>query len=231
MSRSPPRRETLPPSWSCALPDRSANRSRASRKAAPGSPPVDEGAKHAMCRATVEQCKRVRGVSGAFGGPASSTRPRSARSRLCLFREFGPCRKQHPRLIESAARLLGHVAAVVGLRAVRLREPVKVFGIGHCWPDRKGNRPRLPSGGGRTAGAFGGLLNQPSSDGEKANAAARNSFQRQFEVDHRRPAALPCPNRDQAGCWRPARARRPYVCCYCFACQCFTGWVPPPVGA
>jgi len=45
--------------------------------------------------------------------------------------------------------------------------------------------------GGRTAGAFGGLLNQPSSDGEKGNAAARNSFQRQFEVDHRRPAALP----------------------------------------
>ena len=67
---------------------------------------------------------------------------------------FGPCRcKQHPGLIESTVWLLDHVATVIGLRAVRLREPVKVFGIGHCWPDRK-DRPRLPSGGGRTAGAF-----------------------------------------------------------------------------
>ena len=52
-----------------------------------------------------------------------------------------------------------------------------MFRFGHCWPDRKGNRPRLPLGGvWGTAGAFGVLLNQPSSDGEHDNAAARNSF-------------------------------------------------------
>ena len=54
-------------------------------------------------------------------------------------------------------RLLGHVAAVVGLRAVRPREPVKVVRIGHCWHNRKGSRtPASFGGGGRTAGAFGG---------------------------------------------------------------------------
>ena len=62
------------------------------------------------------------------------------------------------------------------MRAVRLREPVWLFRFGHCWPDRKGNRPRLPWGVWGTAGAFGVLLNQPSSDGEHDNAAARNSF-------------------------------------------------------
>ena len=73
---------------------------------------------------------------------------------------------------------------------------------------QKREGPRRPSGGGRTAGASGGLLNQPSSDGENGNAAARNSFQRQFEVDHRRPAALPCPqprsSRMLAACTRAA---------------------------
>ena len=45
-------------------------------------------------------------------------------------------------------------------------------------------RPRLPSGGGgRTAGAFLGLLNQPSSDGETGNATSRNSFLRLFKID------------------------------------------------
>ena len=45
-------------------------------------------------------------------------------------------------------------------------------------PIAKENRPRLPSGGGRTAGAFRGLLNQPSSDGEKGNAIGVVSFRR-----------------------------------------------------
>ena len=46
-----------------------------------------------------------------------------------------------------------------------------------------GPTPRLPSGGGRTAGAFLGLLNQPSSDGETGNATSRNSFLRLFKID------------------------------------------------
>ena len=62
----------------------------------------------------------------AFGGPTSSTRPRSARSRLSLFRELGPrhC-KQRPRI----ERPLGLAAAVVGLRAVRLGALIKAVGI------------------------------------------------------------------------------------------------------
>ena len=60
------------------------------------------------------------------GGPTSSTRLRSARSRLSLFREFGPCRcKQRPGI----QRPLGLAAAVVGLRAVRLREFIKAVCI------------------------------------------------------------------------------------------------------
>src|SRR6516225_3122824 len=60
------------------------------------------------------------------GGPTSSTRLRSARSRLSLFREFGPGRcKQRPRI----ERPLGLAAAVVGLRAVGLRELIKAVGI------------------------------------------------------------------------------------------------------
>src|SRR6516165_6117942 len=120
------------------------------------------------------------GSASHSAAPTSSTRPRSARSRLSLFREFGPCRcEQNPRLIKSAVWLLGHVATVVGLRAVCLREPVKLFRIGHCWPDRKGKQTPASFGGrGRTAGAFRGLLNQPSSDGEKGNAIGVVSFRR-----------------------------------------------------
>ena len=57
------------------------------------------------------------------------------------------------------------------------------------WPPRilkstaqREQGPGFLRGGGRTAGAFLGLLNQPSSDGETANASARNSFRRSVVV-------------------------------------------------
>jgi hypothetical protein len=67
---------------------------------------------------------------------------------LGLFRELGPCRcEQNPRLIESAVWLLGHVATVVGLRAERLREPVKLFASIIVGPITKETGPGFLRGG------------------------------------------------------------------------------------
>ena len=122
---------------------------------------------------------------------------------------FGPCRcKQHPGLIESTVWLLDHVATVIGLRAVRLREPVKVFGIGHCWPDRK-DRPRLPSGGGRTAGAFFGA---PKSAVERRRYRQRD--RRRFV-----PLSALCRARGAGGWWcRPFQTGSQKIIIWCVGC-------------
>ena len=76
-------------------------------------------------------------------------------------------------------------------------------------PIAKENRPRLPSGGGRTAGAFRGLLNQPSSDGEKGNAIGVVSFRRVMVeiVDMVVVPVVVAARRSQRGGSAPARGR------------------------
>jgi hypothetical protein len=83
------------------------------------------------------------------------------------------------------------VATVVGLRAVRLRETVKVFRFGHCWPDRKETGPRLCGQAGERPGPVGSHMRRRAT--ATGNAAARNSFLRLFEIDRiaDEPAEVP----------------------------------------
>ena len=172
----------------------------------------------------------------AFGGPTSSVRPQSARSCLGLFRELGPCRcKQRPGI----ERPLGLASAVVGLRCVRCRRPRRTG----CTP----SNPALIGGTSASVRCQSRRSSTLARDGchrRPTNARLQSSSPRSticrmvtliFLPSSPVCACggLPQPRSSrmlaactQAGCWRPARARRPYVCCYCFACQCFTGWAP-----